>query len=187
MLAFLVFKIEYRRALRQNGIPAPCRPISSNFPSVDPTSPDGIYAERVREESFSPKTKPSISSFAPTFLSGTAQYIETSVTHSKQTTATFLPGARTAHLRPGRFSGIACQPARLERLFRTSQAAFRETSVYSTAFLTGSASHSKTSVTHSKQTTEIFLTGSRIARGEKRTINLANPKLRAVLVLLTIL
>jgi len=77
----------------------------------------------------------------------------------------------TAHLRPGRFSGIACQPARLERLFRTSQAAFRETSVYSTAFLTGSASHSKTSVTHSKQTTETFLTGSRIARGEKRTIN----------------
>ena len=156
MLAFLVFKIEYRRALRQNGIPAPCRPISSNFPSVDPTSPDGIYAERVREESFSPKTKPSISSFAPTFLSGTAQYIETAVTRSKQTTATFLSGARTA-----------CQPARLERLFCTSQAAFRETSVYSTAFLTGSASHSKTPVTHSKQTTETFLPGSRIACGGK--------------------
>ena len=30
-------------------------------------------------------------------LPGTAQYVESDVTHSKQTTATFLAGARTAH------------------------------------------------------------------------------------------
>jgi len=49
------------------------------------------------------------------------------VTHSKQTTAAFLSGARTA-----------CQPAHPERLFRTSQGAFREESVCSAAFLPGS-------------------------------------------------
>jgi len=33
------------------------------------------------------------------FLPGSAQYIECDVTHSKQTTAPFLPGATTAHYR----------------------------------------------------------------------------------------
>jgi hypothetical protein len=34
-----------------------------------------------------------------TFLPGSAQYVECVVTHSKQTTATFLPGSRIAHYR----------------------------------------------------------------------------------------
>src|ERR1700689_3449685 len=34
------------------------------------------------------------------FLPGSAQYVESDVTHSKQTTATLLPGSRFAHCRP---------------------------------------------------------------------------------------
>jgi hypothetical protein len=41
-----------------------------------------------------------------TFLPGSAQYVEIAVTHSKQTTATFLPGSRFASWAPGKSSNI---------------------------------------------------------------------------------
>ncbi len=135
----------------------------------------GIEGSAFAKGTFPATTKPSISCLAAAFLSGTARYIEMAVTRSKQTIATSLPGARTA-----------CQPACQDRFSRAAQSAFREGSLCSTAFLTGSASHSKTAVTRSKQTTGTFLTGSRIARGRKGSANLAN-KFKAVLVLLAIL
>jgi Zn-dependent protease with chaperone function len=69
----------------------------------------------------------------------------------------------------------------------SAQSAFRGEFVSSNEFLTGSDSQTELAVTHSKQTTGTFLTGSRIARGEKRTTNLANHKLKTVLVVLAIL
>jgi hypothetical protein len=70
-----VIKMEYRRALHQNAIPTSRQPVIPSFPA---------------------QKKPSISSFPTAFLPGSAQYVESDVTHSKQTTATFLPGSRIA-------------------------------------------------------------------------------------------
>jgi Zn-dependent protease with chaperone function len=68
-----------------------------------------------------------------------------------------------------------------------AQSAFHYEFASSNGFLTGSGLQTELAATYSKQTTGTFLTGSRIARGEKRTSNLANHKLKAVLVLLAIL
>ena len=76
MLASVVIKIEYHRTLQQGIAQAPRQPLIT----------DSLAA-----------TKPSISSLAAAFLPGSAQYVEMAVTHSKQTTANFLPGSRIAH------------------------------------------------------------------------------------------
>jgi hypothetical protein len=180
VLAFLVIKIEYCRALHQNAIPASCPPQISNFPPVDPMNPDRIplprefrriHPERyrrecIREGSSPATTKPSISSVSPAFLPGTAQYVGMAVTHSKQTTEQFLPGARIAcsralNARNSRPTIKGCTP--LPNTFRAA------TSARDVAFLTGSASQTEIAVTHSKQTTEQFLTGARTA--QYRTLN----------------
>jgi len=167
------------------------------------------------------------------FLSGTGSHIELAVTHSKQTTAPFLPGARTAPrgLRQGtafypeprraavpnaaqpsgvstpeahcrarssianalsnrelelleprltlrkqtiaprsnrelstnrcRFNSHAAMPV-LTFLTGLPRAFFAKGSVCAPRFLTGTASQTEFAVTHSKQTTAPFLTGSRI-------------------------
>src|ERR1700689_4820786 len=75
MLASVVIKIEYRRALQQGLAPPPCQAL--------------IINSRAGAE-------PSISSLSAAFLPGSARYVEIAVTHSKQTIATFLPGSRIA-------------------------------------------------------------------------------------------
>jgi hypothetical protein len=75
VLASLVIKIEYHRALHQDSVGIPRQYTTPSFP---------------------PAKKLSISSFSAAFLPGSAQYVEMAVTHSKQTIATFLPGSRIA-------------------------------------------------------------------------------------------
>jgi hypothetical protein len=87
MLASLVIKIEYRRTLHR-GSKEPSRPGSLS------RLPDAEHAPTSR---FPATKSPSISCYTPAFLPGSAQYVECGVTHSKQTTATFLPGSRFAH------------------------------------------------------------------------------------------
>jgi hypothetical protein len=75
VLASVVIKIEYRRTLHQGSAGILRQP---SFPSV-------------------PATKIlSASSLPAAFLPGSGKYVECDVTPSKQTTATFLPGATTA-------------------------------------------------------------------------------------------
>src|ERR1700735_987617 len=76
MLASVVIKIEYRRTLHQH--------------------PVRLLLQRTILSPASTK-KLSISSFQSAFLPGTSQYVESDVTHSKQTTGAFLPGTRIAH------------------------------------------------------------------------------------------
>ena len=92
MLPSLVIKIEYCRALHR-GSNEPIRPDSFSCPPsactpwrVDESPISGVAAAEI----------PSVSSIAPAFLPGSAKYVECDVTHSKQTTAPFLPGATTA-------------------------------------------------------------------------------------------
>jgi hypothetical protein len=90
------------------------------------------------------------------FLPGSAQQVECAVTHSKQSTATFLPGSRIASKHrtfstpaPQKLAWVKPRNRYLTQGFNT--------------FLTETALHSKTAVTHSKQSTGTFLTGARIA------------------------
>ncbi len=148
MLASLVIKIEYRRTLHR-GSREPNRSGSMcHLPASEQAPTFGFPATK----------SPSISCCAPAFLAGSAKYVESDVTHSKHTPATFLPKARIArqpiqssskitHLIP-----LAC-PDR----GRVSH------------FLTGSSSQTEIAVTHSKQMTGAFLTGARIARQPRRT------------------
>ena len=132
-----MIKIEYRRALHQDSVGVLCQH----------TIPSFLAAKR-----------PSISIFAAAFLSGTAQYIEMAVTHSKQTAATFLPGARIARQPLHSVSKIThLIPLACPDQGRVSH------------FLTGSSSQTEIAVTHSKQMTGAFLTGARIARQPLRT------------------
>jgi hypothetical protein len=115
------------------------------------------------------------------FLSGTGSHIEFAVTNSKQTTAPFLPGARTAycHARSSIAKALSnrelqlLEPHLIHRKQTIAPRSNRELStnrcrVNSRAvipvptFLTETRSHSEFIVTHSKQTTAPFLTGSRI-------------------------
>src|ERR1700735_659596 len=82
MLASVVIKIEYLRALHQDTVGILRRPTIPSFPAT---------------------REPSISSLPAPFLTGSAPQTECDVTHSKQTAGTFLTGARTA-FRPFRFS-----------------------------------------------------------------------------------
>jgi hypothetical protein len=152
-----VIKIEYRRALQQNVIPAPCpRSLPCFAPVFRETDAVELYLSRCSiGASLCPCTlllpgtsatiKPQISIFSSAVLPGTSQYVECDVTHSKQTTAPFLPGTR-----------IARQP--LQPSPKITQSALRNS-----AFLTGSDLQTEIDVTSSKQTTEKFLTGARTA------------------------
>jgi hypothetical protein len=120
-----------------------------------------------------------------TFLPGSASQVEIAVTYSKQRTAQILPGSRIAHKRS------SDQPKFSSEFFRGAQAAVHGSRLplatslslaltkkgtlacpdegRATSFLTETASHSKTTVTNSKQTAETFLTGARTAH--KRSSN----------------
>ena len=135
-----------------------------------------------------------------TFLPGSGLRVESDVTHSKQTTAPFLPGSRIARCHARSSTAIALSNRELELLeprltlrkqtiaprsnrelstnrcrfnshaampvltFLTGlpRAFFAKGSVCAPRFLTGTASQTEFAVTHSKQTTAPFLTGSRI-------------------------
>jgi hypothetical protein len=115
------------------------------------------------------------------FLPGSGLRVECDVTYSKQTTAPFLPGARTArsHARSSVATALSnrelelLEPHLIHRKQTIAPRSNRELStnrcrVNSRAvipvptFLTETRSHSEFIVTHSKQTTAPFLTGSRI-------------------------
>ena len=139
-----------------------------------------------------------------TFLPGTASRVECDVTHSKQTAASFLPGATTPQfgsriLSRGAPRGLrqgtafyaeprsAAAPSlvwpdegrctQLHYSFRAAlpARAFACTLDLASAnaecapFLTGSGLQTEFAVTHSKQTTETFLTGARIAFKQTRS------------------
>jgi hypothetical protein len=115
------------------------------------------------------------------FLPGSGLRVECDVTYSKHTTAPFLPGARTArsHARSSVATALSnrelelLEPHLIHRKQTIAPRSNRELStnrcrVNSRAvipvptFLTETRSHSEFIVTHSKQTTAPFLTGSRI-------------------------
>jgi hypothetical protein len=86
VLASLVIKIEYRRTLHR-GSKEPSRPGS---PSCPPAT------EKAATSRFPAAKMSPVSSIAPESLPGSGKYVECDVTHSKQTTAPFLPGSRIA-------------------------------------------------------------------------------------------
>ena len=191
MLASLVIKIEYCRTLHR----ASKEPSRLGSLSCLPAT------EKAPISRFPATKKLSVSSFASAFLSGlpraffakgsvcqgaflpgSAQYVECDVTHSKQTTATFLPGSRFAHSHAPTSFANALSNREHQLLeptlsYRKQTIAPRSNRELSTdryfrnsvlrsvwPVLTGFASQTESSVTHSKQMTETFLTGSRIAR-----------------------
>jgi hypothetical protein len=92
VLASVVIKIEYCRALHRGSK-------ELNRPGSLPCLPPACTPWRADNPPISgfPATKePSVSNFSAAFLPGTGQQVECDVTHSKQTTATFLPGTRIA-------------------------------------------------------------------------------------------
>jgi hypothetical protein len=109
VLAFRVIKIEYRRVLQQDAIPASRPPflLPSFRPIVRETASVHSHLSRSSiRASFCPcpaphpvrpaTTKSPISISAPAFLPGSVQNVECDVNHSKQTTEEFLPGTTTA-------------------------------------------------------------------------------------------
>jgi Xaa-Pro aminopeptidase len=87
-----VIKIEYHGTLHKEIIPAPCPPII----------PSSLAPRKLSVSAVAGATKSSKSGFLGAFLPGTAQYVESDVTHSKQTTEKFLTGART-HIKESLF------------------------------------------------------------------------------------
>jgi hypothetical protein len=118
----------------------------------------------------------------PRFLPGSASQVEMPATHSKQSIAPFLPGSRIACKPSSKLSQFSLPHRSTGRLATCHSLALTKKGPLAcpdegrvTAFLTETASHSKTTVTNSKQTTETFLTGARIAH--KRSSN--QPKFSA--------
>jgi hypothetical protein len=100
VLPSLVIKIEYCRALHR-GSKERVRPGSlSCLPSAD-KSPISLFRDA---------KSPSVSSFSTAFLPGFGKYVECDVTLSKQTTATYLPGATTAPHESGRGTPFYTEP-----------------------------------------------------------------------------
>jgi hypothetical protein len=118
------------------------------------------------------------------FLPGSAQNVENDVTHSKQTTELFLPGATTSQYSPR--TSIATPLSNRELRLLKSELTHRKQTIASRSnrelstngrrnnsrsplttrhwsFLTGSAPQTELAVTNSKQTTGTLLTGSRTA------------------------
>jgi hypothetical protein len=152
VLPSLVIKIEYCRALHR-GSKEPSRPGSLSCLTALENAPISRF--------LAAKTS-SISNFAAAFLTGSAKYVECDVTHSKQMTATFLPGATTAHMRTANERAAAFLTG-LPTVFLESLpgASSAKDSVRKSPFLTGSAPQTEFDVTHSKQTPEKILTGAR--------------------------
>jgi hypothetical protein len=183
VLPSLVIKIEYCRTLHRG----PKEPDRRGSLSCLPASCTPRRADKASTSRFPVTKSPSISCYAPAFLPGSGKYVECDVTHSKQTTATFLPGSRIASRgsRQGTASAVpslvchdeekSFRAGSLARAFTCAlacpgefpaglpRALFAGGSVCSTPFLTETASHSEMAVTHSKQTIATFLTGARIA------------------------
>jgi hypothetical protein len=90
------------------------------------------------------------------FLPGSAQQVEFAVTHSKQSTAAFLPGSRIAFWRTITSTQTTQKLGRMKLRKRCVTRGLN-------TFLTETALHSKTAVTHSKQSAGTFLTGARTA------------------------
>jgi hypothetical protein len=146
VLPSLVIKKEYCRALHR-GSKEPSRPGSLSCLTALENAPISRF--------LATKTS-SISNFAAAFLPGSAKNVECDVTHSKQMTATFLPGATTTHIRAANERAAAFLIGPGVRLGRTKD------SVRKSPFLTGSAPQTEFALTHSKQTLEKILTGARI-------------------------
>ena len=173
MLASVVIKIEYRRTLHQGSVGIVCQLSIPSFLVTNKPSTSSLPAAFLPGLPRAFFAKGSICSSA--FLPGSAQQVKCDVTRSKQTTGPFLPGATTAPrwLRQGTALAVPSLVSSIEFhcSFRAGSPAraFACTldpapaTVYFSPFLTGSASQTEMAVTHSKQTTETFLTGSRIA------------------------
>jgi hypothetical protein len=104
------------------------------------------------------------------FLPGSASQVEMAVTHSKQRRGPFLPGSRIACKASSKMSQFSLPQLSTGRLATCHSPALTKEGPLAcpderraTEFLTETAPHSKTTVTNSKQTTETFLTGARIA------------------------
>jgi hypothetical protein len=127
-------------------------PISSTTPSsytlTESAVRDGLTRIRPGRTKGSPCTSP--------FLTGSWSQTEFPVTHSKQTTDEILTGARM-HIRIFEILQISAQ--NLAALNPQSHARFANFR----AVLTETEQHSEIVVTYSKQTTEEFLTETRIA------------------------
>ena len=197
MLPSLVIKKEYRRTLQQDVVPASCPPLVPGFQPagreidavMSPTSGEyrvDLPKAHSRSRLYSPPvsgtpatTKTPIPNSLAAFLPGTGQYVECDVTHSKQTTATLLPGARTVQCRA--FHALSFRPTNEPKswvhTFRAGSPA------QEVAFLTGSASQTKCAVTDSKQTTDTFLTGARTAIKLSRFFHSSGSAGRSFLVL----
>src|SRR5271156_3262169 len=104
MLASVVIKIEYHRALQQGLDQAPRWPLIPALPAPN---------------------KPPISSAPPAFLTGSGLQTEMAVTHSKQTTGTFLTGSRIACSRSDCCAGFAHFRRPVRTLFASSAPAMR--------------------------------------------------------------
>jgi len=168
-----VIKIEYRRTLHQGSVGIVCQLSIPSFLVTNKPSTSSLPAAFLPGLPRAFFAKGSICSSA--FLPGSAQQVKCDVTRSKQTTGPFLPGATTAPrwLRQGTALAVPSLVSSIEFhcSFRAGSPAraFACTldpapaTVYFSPFLTGSASQTEMAVTHSKQTTETFLTGSRIA------------------------
>jgi hypothetical protein len=104
-----VVKIKYCRTLHQDVTPVPC-------PIFLPIS---LAAKEPSISSFPGATEPSTSSFLCTFLSGSAQYVENDVIHSKQTLGKILPRATT----PQMFDALPEESTPLNYSFRAASLA----------------------------------------------------------------
>ena len=131
MLPSLVIKKEYRRTLQQDVVPASCPPLVPGFQPagreidavMSPTSGEyrvDLPKAHSRSRLYSPPvsgtpatTKTPIPNSLAAFLPGTGQYVECDVTHSKQTSEKFLPGARTGGWRTLR-RGTRVNPCTIE-------------------------------------------------------------------------
>jgi hypothetical protein len=122
---------------------------------------------------FGSGTRLTSSGFCPLpsrFLPGSASQVEMAVTQSKQRRGPFLPGSRIACKPSSKLSQFSLPQLSTGRLATCHSLALTKEGPLAcpderraTEFLTETASHSKTTVTNSKQTTETFLTGARIA------------------------
>jgi hypothetical protein len=146
-----VVKIKYRRVLHQDLVPAPCPPLLSGTSATTKppiSSFPAALLSGLRRALFCTRHSPLTTRHCSTFLPGSGKYVECDVTYSKQTTATFLPGATTTYQR----------------------STFRDGFLWSRGFLTGSDSQTEFDVTCSKQTLEKILTGARthISESDRR-------------------
>ena len=173
MLASVVIKIEYRRVLHQGSVGTLRRRTIPSFPATKKSSFSSFPATFLPGLPRACFAKGSICSSA--FLPGSAQQVKCYVTHSKQTTGPFLPGATTAPrgFRQGTALAVPSLVSSIEfhcsfragspaRAFACTLDPAPATVDFS-PFLTGFGLRTEMAVTHSKQTTGAFLTGSRIA------------------------